>query len=70
MKKCTRCKQEKPSNLEFFPPHNKTSTGLDSWCRECRREYKRHTYIKKYTKDSDILDSDIDDLVKLTVKKV
>ena len=51
MKKCTRCKQEKPSNLEFFPPHNKTSTGLDSWCRECRKEYKRHNSLRKYTKN-------------------
>lgn len=49
MKKCTRCKIEKPMTLEFFPPHNKVSTGFDSWCRECRNTYKREKSILKYT---------------------
>jgi hypothetical protein len=40
MLKCTRCKQEKPGTLEFFPPHNKKSNGLDSWCRTCRGSYR------------------------------
>jgi hypothetical protein len=43
MKTCTKCKIEKPRTSEFFPPHNKCKDGLDSWCRECRREYRnRH----------------------------
>jgi hypothetical protein len=37
---CTRCKEDKPSTLEFFPPHNKKQNGLDSWCRTCRRKYR------------------------------
>jgi hypothetical protein len=37
---CTRCKVEKPLNNEYFPPHNKTKSGFDSWCRDCRREYR------------------------------
>ena len=39
--KCTRCKAEKPSTLEFFPSHNRKKNGFDSWCRECRNEYKK-----------------------------
>lgn len=49
IKKCSRCKTEKPMTIEFFPPHNKTSTGFDSWCRLCRNEYKRKNSLKKYT---------------------
>ena len=40
MKKCTKCKIEKPMTLDFFPPHNKTTTGFDSWCRACRSTYR------------------------------
>lgn len=39
---CTRCKTEKPKDLIHFPPHNKTSTGLDSWCRSCRSIYRKN----------------------------
>ena len=39
-KACTRCKTYKLRNLEFFPPHNKTKDGLDSWCRKCRACYR------------------------------
>lgn len=37
---CTRCKMEKEATLEFFPPHNKKKSGLDSWCRSCRANYR------------------------------
>ena len=37
---CTRCKGQKPGTTEFFPPHNRKRNGLDSWCRECRAEYR------------------------------
>jgi hypothetical protein len=38
--RCTKCKKEKPANLEYFPPHNKKLNGLDSWCRACRSLYR------------------------------
>jgi hypothetical protein len=37
---CTRCGVEKPETSEFFPLHNKKKNGLDSWCRQCRSEYR------------------------------
>ena len=37
---CTRCKEGKPENAEYFPLHNKKRNGLDSWCRACRSEYR------------------------------
>lgn len=37
---CTKCKEEKPANAEFFPLHNKKKNGLDSWCRKCRSTYR------------------------------
>ena len=37
---CTRCKEDKPATLEFFPPHNKKRNGMDSWCRQCRATYR------------------------------
>ena len=39
-KSCTRCKTKKPLNAEFFPLHNKTKSGFDSWCRACRATYR------------------------------
>lgn len=39
-KVCTKCKQNKPKTLEFYPPHNKKRDGLDSWCRKCRASYR------------------------------
>lgn len=40
LKTCTRCKQEKTLDLQNFPPHNKTKSGFDSWCRVCRSSYR------------------------------
>ena len=40
LKACTRCKQEKELDLQNFPPHNKTKSGFDSWCRSCRSTYR------------------------------
>ena len=42
---CTRCKIEKPETSEFFPLHNKKGNGLDSWCRDCRNQYKRERNV-------------------------
>ena len=39
-KACTRCKEVKPLSVDFFPPHNRTKSGLDSWCRSCRATYR------------------------------
>jgi hypothetical protein len=39
-KKCSRCNEVKEASLSFFPPHNKTKSGFDSWCRSCRSSYR------------------------------
>lgn len=39
-KSCTRCKTEKPLDAVHFPLHNRTKSGYDSWCRECRNAYR------------------------------
>ena len=38
-KTCTKCGETKPANLKTFP--QRTNTTYESWCRECRRRYKR-----------------------------
>jgi len=48
LKTCTRCKTEKSLDNEHFPPHNKTKSGFDSWCRVCRREYRNANSRGKY----------------------
>lgn len=48
MLNCTRCKITKPATLEFFPPHNKKRNGLDSWCRNCRTNYRNGIHRGKY----------------------
>ena len=37
-KVCTRCCIDKP--FGDFPHHKKTYDGFDSWCKQCRREYR------------------------------
>lgn len=34
---------EKPLTKEYFPLHNKTKSGFDSWCKECRASYRSET---------------------------
>ena len=38
---CTRCGDTKPADTTHFPPHKHTKSGFDSWCRVCRRAYKK-----------------------------
>lgn len=40
---CTKCKVGKPLSAEYFPLHNKTKSGFDSWCKECRTSYRSET---------------------------
>ena len=43
VKTCTKCKVEKPLTAEYFPLHNKTKSGFDSWCKKCRSSYRSET---------------------------
>jgi hypothetical protein len=54
---CTKCREEKPQTLEFFPPHNKKKNGLDSWCRKCRGSYRSE--IRRGNYRNSISDSDL-----------
>lgn len=65
-KACTRCKCDKPLTIECFPPHNKTKSGFDSWCRACRREYRNANSRGKFR--TVISDEDLKDL-KVTTKE-
>ncbi len=35
-------------NTEHFPKHNKTTSGLDSWCKSCRSSYRSETRRGQY----------------------
>lgn len=37
-KVCTKCSIDKP--FGDFPFHKKTYDGFDSWCKQCRRDYR------------------------------
>jgi hypothetical protein len=63
-KACTRCKEVKPLSTNFFPPHNRTKSGLDSWCRACRKEY-RNANSRGSFRDV-ISDEDLKDLKETT----
>jgi hypothetical protein len=66
VKKCTRCKVEKPKDKEHFPLHNKTKDGLDSWCRKCRATYRNEICRGKFR--NVISDEDLKD-IKNTIKE-
>lgn len=45
MKVCGKCKQEK--NAEEFYRSNVTKDGLNAWCKECEKEYRRQRYAQR-----------------------
>lgn len=49
-KTCTRCKQTKTTDL--FPKSKSKSDGLDSWCKQCKKEVRQNSkeHIKEYNK--------------------
>jgi hypothetical protein len=63
---CTKCKVEKPLTKEYFPLHNKTKSGFDSWCKECRASYRSETRRGMYREM--ISDEALKDIIK-TVKE-
>jgi len=63
---CTKCKVEKSLDVEHFPLHNKTKSGFDSWCRECRSSYRSETRRGNYR--SMISDEDLKDIIQ-TIKE-
>ncbi len=57
---------EKPLTKEYFPLHNKTKSGFDSWCKECRASYRSETRRGMYREM--ISDEALKDIIK-TVKE-
>ena len=66
LKKCTKCKVEKSLTNEYFPLHNKTKSGFDSWCKECRASYRSETRRGIYR--SMISDKDLKEIIE-TIKE-
>ena len=52
VKKCTKCKIEKPATNQFFGPEKRRKCGLRSRCRECDREHGRSAKAKEINKKS------------------
>ena len=65
-KTCTRCREEKPLDATNFPPHNRTKSGFDSWCRQCRATYRSEIARGKFR--DVISDEDLKEL-KATTKE-
>jgi len=63
-KECTRCKESKLLTAEFFPLHNRTKSGFDSWCRSCRSNYRNE--IRRGNYRSMINDNDLKHLIEST----
>lgn len=57
---------EKPLTKEYFPLHNKTKSGFDSWCKECRASYRSETRRGMYREM--ISDEALKDIIE-TVKE-
>ena len=41
MRTCVRCELEKPATPEYFSRERARMDGLNSWCKECRREHNQ-----------------------------
>lgn len=48
--KCTICKNVYPPTEEYFGKHKKSKTGLDTYCKPCRRERGLTNYFKSKDK--------------------
>ncbi|MFX1274144.1 MAG: endonuclease domain-containing protein [Promethearchaeota archaeon] len=46
-KKCCKCKLILPATSEFFYKNRTQKSGLDGWCKSCKKEYDKSRY-KKY----------------------
>ena len=63
-KTCTRCRTVKPLDAVNFPPHNRTKSGFDSWCRTCRAGYRNEICRGKFRES--ISDEDLKTLKATT----
>ena len=47
-KKCSKCKTLYPSSTDFFYKRRSSGDGLDSWCKNCKKnyDYKRNEVIR------------------------
>jgi peptide methionine sulfoxide reductase MsrB len=63
---CTKCKVDKPLSAEYFPLHNRTKSGFDSWCRSCRSNYRNE--IRRGLYRDMISDDDLKDIID-TIKE-
>lgn len=43
---CTKCGNEYPATLEYFPADKRNRRGYSSWCRSCHRSDSRQRYQK------------------------
>lgn len=65
-KMCTKCKVDKQLSAKYFPLHNRTKSGFDSWCRECRSSYRSE--IRRGLYRDMISDNDLKDIID-TIKE-
>ena len=65
---CTKCKVDKPLSAEYFPLHNKTKSGFDSWCKNCRANYRSETRRGMYR--SMISDDVLKDIIETVTECV
>jgi hypothetical protein len=42
IKKCSKCKIEKPLDSIYFRLNKYKKSGLDSWCRDCANNYRNN----------------------------
>lgn len=47
LKACTKCQVEKPYTAEYFRLNKNKLSGLDSWCRECAKEWRQNNRFAK-----------------------
>lgn len=47
---CTKCGKKLPATLEYFRKKKRYKYGLDSCCKECKREYEKEYYWKNREK--------------------
>ncbi len=40
-KKCTKCGEEKPATIKYFPSDKRNKSGIAARCRKCRQAYRK-----------------------------
>lgn len=69
VKTCTKCGVIKPQDTSHFRVNKNMKSGLDSWCRDCAKEYRNNRRKIIPPKEWDIPESEVQRFIEAKISK-